>query len=438
MATRRRRFIRLGFQPCARCRGRLFAKFARQIELIRMAKGVQDFVGSRLEEARLARGLTQTSLAQMVERSSSTISSWESGRQVPEPDAIESLASKLNVRPSLFLRQSPPSEAMHFYRSNSTLTLGLRKKAEARLQWAKHLFSELEEWVDFPEPDFPRLGPVNYRLIDEAQIEECARDCRARWGLGTGPIADVIGTLETAGAIVVREELGGLKMDGVSAWCGLASRPFVLLAEDKASAVRSRFDAAHELGHLILHEGVDPGELSTSEYAELESQAHRFASAFLLPAESFMRDLNAIDLESFIILKRKWKVSVAAMIIRCFQMDVISEEYKSKLYKYMSARGWRRSEPLDDVLIPEVPQALSAAVKLVIEAEKYTRDGILEAVGLNAADAHHPLRRSASGRRRVRAGDDRGPVGDAGGAGRDRDGDGQGGRAQGLRPRRER
>jgi len=196
----------------------------------------------------------------------------------------------------------------------------------------------------------------------------------------------MISVMESSGCVVVKEELGGLKMDGVSTWSSEEERPYVFLADDKASAVRSRFDAAHEFGHLILHQNVTPEKLNKAEYAEMERQAHRFASAVLMPEDSFLRDIRYFDLDSFIALKAKWRVSIAAMIMRCAQLDVISEDHKKRLYMSISQRGWRKGEPLDDTMAGEAPTALSEAITLVIDNAKYSREGLLDLVGMEASD----------------------------------------------------
>ena len=350
-----------------------------------MARGALSFNGARLEEARLARGLTQTSLAQIVGRDSSTVSAWETGRQNPDWDAITRLSVALNVRASLF-EQSGTACADHFFRSNASITVGLQKKSKSRLRWAELLERYLCEWVDFAEVDFPALEMGTLGQIDDKAIEEAAAVCRSHWHLGQGPISDVVAVLENAGALVIREELGGVKMDGVSAWSVDCHRPVVLLSADKASAVRSRFDAAHELGHLVMHRGVKPADLNKAEYAEMERQAHRFASAFLLPAETFSRDVSRLELEYFVSLKRKWKVSIAGMIMRAFSLGAFGEEYKERLFKYLSARGWRKAEPLDDELQFEIPVALAEAVRLGIESKAFTREDICNGTGLEPSD----------------------------------------------------
>lgn len=350
-----------------------------------MARGAPGFIGTRLEEARLARGLTQTSLAQIVGRDSSTVSAWETGRQSPDWEAVNKLCTALNVRASLFEQRGVASES-HFFRSNASITVALQKKSKSRVRWAELLEQYLSQWIEFAQVDFPRLDMGRLDQIDDDAIEEAAAACRTHWQLGTGPISDVVAVLENAGALVVREELGGVKMDGVSAWSIDCRRPIILLAADKASAVRSRFDAAHELAHVVMHRLVDPAALNKAEYAEMERQAHRFASAFLLPPETFSRDVSRMELDHFVHLKRKWRVSIAGMVMRAHSLGMFGDEYKERLFKYLSARGWRKSEPLDDELAFEQPVALGEAIKLGIDHKIFSRQEIMDGTGLEAPD----------------------------------------------------
>ncbi|MCV6037432.1 hypothetical protein OFP00_30595, partial [Escherichia coli] len=91
----------------------------------------------------------------------------------------------------------------------------------------------------------------------------------------------------------------------------------------------------------------------------VERQALLFAGSLLMPAESFARDINKPTLETFLTLKPRWKVSIAAMIFRAHQLDIITDLQKSNLYKNLSAKGWRLREPYDDQVRSETPRLLS-------------------------------------------------------------------------------
>jgi hypothetical protein len=119
-------------------------------------------------------------------------------------------------------------------------------------------------------------------------------------------------------------------MDAFSAWH--AKRPIVFLIDHKGSTSRLRFGAAHELGHLVMHADVVAGS------PELERQANRFASAFLLPRETFLPECpRRLNWPHFYELKRRWKVSVAALVRRAYDLECISEaSYPSRLEAAMT------------------------------------------------------------------------------------------------------
>ncbi len=353
-----------------------------------MRNGTPGFRAERLVEARDSRGLTQVALADLINRTSSSISRWEGGAQSPEPEAVEALSRALNVPVAFFLRPLPDhGPAPMFFRSMASTTQTVRKRAEARLRWTQDISLSLQEWVDLPEVNVPRLDVTDHREIRDEDIESMANECRAAWELGAGPIADVLLVLENAGIVVVKEEVGTVKMDGLSNWSAADNRPYVLVARDKDTCVRSRMDAAHELGHLVLHHSLKPKTLNnSSDFKEIERQAFDFAGAFLMPAESFSTEIWSPSLNAFVALKERWKTSVGAMIMRCAKLDILSEEHQRRLWKYYSARGWRKSEPLDDELSPEHPRLLSRSVRLLVDEKVRSREALLSDFRLHGPD----------------------------------------------------
>nr|WP_277604802.1 ImmA/IrrE family metallo-endopeptidase [Fertoeibacter niger] len=193
--------------------------------------------------------------------------------------------------------------------------------------------------------------------------------------------------MENAGVVAVKEATGTVTMDGLSNWSDEDQRPYVLIAQDKDTCVRSRMDAAHELGHLVLHRHISSQELnSKSDFKEIERQAFLFASAFLMPSESFPSEVWSPSLNTFLALKERWRVSIAAMIMRCSKLDMIGDEYQQRLWKHYNSRGWRRDEPLDDVLVPEEPRLLNRSIRLVIDEGVVTHSDLLAQIALRGSD----------------------------------------------------
>ncbi len=353
-----------------------------------MRSGVPGFRPERLIEARAARGLTQVALADLSGRKSSNISRWEAGEQLPEVDALQAVAQGLNLPVSYFT--AAPVEhgaAPMFARSMAATSKGMRARVGSRLRWAQDVSLYLQQELDLPTPDVPTLDVRDFREIRDEDIERMAIACREKWGLGLGPISDVLLVLENAGIIVVKEQIDSGNMDGLSNWSAADGRPYVFLATDKQTCVRSRMDAAHELGHLVLHRGLTERTLyDAAAFKEIERQAFAFAGAFLLPAESFSAEVWSPSLPAFQALKSRWKVSIGAMIMRCANLGIIDDEGKQRLFKHYSAKGWRKEEPLDRDLEPERPRLLGRSIKLLCDEKIVTRFQLLDGLRLYAHD----------------------------------------------------
>ena len=353
-----------------------------------MRVGTSGFQAERLTQARDARGLTQTALGEITSRTSSSISRWENGAQLPEAEALDDLSKALNLPVSFFMNPIPDhGVAPLFFRSMAVTTQALRKRTQSRLRWAQDISVILQEWVDLPQVNVPRLDVTDHREIKDDDIEKIAIECRKVWELGMGPIVDVLLVLENAGIVVVKEEVGAVAMDGLSNWSSADNRAYILIAKDKDTCVRSRMDAAHELGHLVLHHSIKPDTLkSAADFKEIERQAFFFAGAFLMPAETFGAEIWSPSLNTFVALKERWKTSIAAMIMRCASLGIISEDYQRQMWKYYSSRGWRKNEPLDDSLIPENPRLIARSIRLLVEENVRSREQLLNDFRLNAAD----------------------------------------------------
>ncbi|MBG0575988.1 XRE family transcriptional regulator [Enterobacter ludwigii] len=351
-----------------------------------MSRGIAEFQPERLVQVLAARRLSQTQLATMVGVSPATISKWRSAQQAPEAEALQRLATVVNVAPEWFTRPLPAKMSKPLFRSNASAHAAARAMLEARMEWANEVVVRLEEYVDLPDICLPVRFFSNIDEISDSDIEDAALECRTKWGLGKNEIPDLALAAESNGIILIREETGIAQIEGLSAWSTEPERPFVLLSSDKDNAFRSRFDLAHEIGHLILHKNVG-NELDSERYKLKESQAHRFAGALLLPAETLAEQVRLpVTLDSLLLLKQRYGVSVAAIIMRLHALNLISDEDKLNLFKRRSARWGAKSEPGDDYRQPESPRLLKRTIDLLISSGLFTLDGITGFFGLSAMD----------------------------------------------------
>ena len=349
------------------------------------------FIGERLKEAREARGLTAVALADLIGVSKQAVSQYENDIQSPRPEVVDKITTILQLPLSYFKLSHEINIGTIFFRSMSTATKSARNRAERRYYWLRIIDLYLRKFVQFPKINFPKFDmPSDPKHISNKQIEEIAIEARRFWNIPDGePIKNTVSMLEQNGSVIARHELSADKLDAFSdiIQANRESTNYIILGADKNISVRSRFDAAHEYAHRILHHNIDKSYLNRKvEYKLIEEQAHRFAGAFLLPANAFAVDFYSANLDALLSLKPKWCVSIAMMIKRAEDLEFISSEQARWLWISLSKRGWKLKEPLDDEIEIEQPQLLRRAFELLIDEEIQTRQDILFNVPFKTTD----------------------------------------------------
>ncbi len=204
--------------------------------------------------------------------------------------------------------------------------------------------------------------------IHKSEIERISIMVREYLGLGLGPISNMVRVLETSGAVICTASEISSKVD---AFCNDDILPIVM-RNDSKSPVRCRFDLAHELGHLIMHKGITN---DVQENPLIEKQANHFASCFLLPRETFIAEFPTfskarVPWDLLLEMKLRWKVSIAALIMRAHDLELISDRARQKAFMHISHKGWRTCEPADKPDHPkyielEQPELINSAVNLI-------------------------------------------------------------------------
>jgi len=284
----------------------------------------------RVELVRLRLGLTKTGFAKALGVDRKTIQRFESGTHDLSPACVDKLV-EISKFPMKFFEkdkiQYPNARAVSF-RSLRSLTAMARNAALA----AGALAFELDDWIndrfELPQHSLPRLN--------NHTPEEAAQALRAYWGIGERPIGNMINMLESHGIRVFSLSEETRHLDAYSFWRN--EKPYVFLNTIKTPE-HSRFDAAHELGHLILHQHGGPNHRSAEE------EANAFASAFLIPPADLRAHLPVIHgLDDLIDGKKRWRVSTAALAYTLHKRGVISDWHYRGYCIELNKRG-RTSEP---------------------------------------------------------------------------------------------
>lgn len=344
----------------------------------------------RIREARIARGLSLSDLSEQLDLSKQVISKYELGTVKVPMDNLIKISNTLNFPIRFFykskdLEVEQSSQSVTFFRSLRNTSKRVKTSLEQQIKFMQEIYSFLQKYIDFPHVDIPEDISSDYKIgVDDNYIDDVAMKLREYWGLGNKPISNLSNLLLKKGFIISRVELKTQKADAFSKLIN-GGVPCVILGSDKNSAVRSRTDLAHELGHIILHSHIEETEFEKN-IKVIEKEADKFAGAFLLPSEEFAGDIYSVSLDSLIYLKEKWKVSLAAMIVRAHSLGIVSDEQYTSLFKQLNIRKWRVKEPLDDVLEFERPNIVKEAIELLIDNGILTIEDFLEEVCLNYND----------------------------------------------------
>lgn len=342
-----------------------------QIQNAKNAKPItRKLVSDRLRKARVAKSMTQADLADEVGITRQAISAFERGSKQPEGATLSSIANALGQPVSYFIGEAfePFGEfSVRNFRQFGPATNKRNDKCTVISEWVATTAAYLNESINFPEPNIPEiLPPKEGYFYNDQEIEDAADLTRKSWGLGFGPIDNLVRLLESKGVFVSNLHIIDDKVNAFSYWCG--DKPLIVTSANNTTAARRRFDLAHELGHLVLHQGVSEEDLSEPKTLKrIEQEANKFAGAFLLPKASYMNEVFSTRLDSFVELKKRWKVSVAAQVSRCDNLGIFTDLQVVNLRKQISFKKWRTKEPLDDKIAIEEPSVINKAVKMAID-----------------------------------------------------------------------
>lgn len=308
-----------------------------------------NFTPSRLVLARKRRGLTKKVLAELLLMSPRMIISYESGERTPPYETLEKIANILDFPINFFALPETDSIDTRFvsFRSFSRVPARSKDSSLAAGEIGIEFNTWLESKFNLPMCDIPDLRGEN--------PEAAAMIVRMVWGLGQSPIGNLIHLLESKGVRVFSLNEGCRELDAYCFW--QKETPFVFLNLEKSSE-RTRFDAAHELAHLVLHRHGEP------QGREVEYEADEFASAFLMPRDSVLAKVpRLITIEALIELKKYYKVSLAALNFRIHKLGVSSEWHYRQLCIQISKNGFHVKEP--DGISRESSQLLALVISLL-------------------------------------------------------------------------
>ena len=333
-------------------------------------------IGEALITLRLARGYTQEDIAGLLDVSQPTINRYEHDEREPDDHMLERIAEVLGVTPEFLrhagrLRGAMAVDAHMRRRASAKATVWRRQ--EARLnEYRMHVSALFEQVSLHAEQIIATFDPI------DTDPHDAARLARMQWRMPVGAVNNLTGWVESAGCVVIVEDFGTPRIDGLSQWIG--DHP-VMLLNARQPVDRLRWTLAHELGHLCLHSefvSTDP-----------EREANAFAAEFLMPAEVIRPQLRNLTTGQLADLKRQWGVSMQALVERAYQLKTITAEQRTALYKKFSRLGWRTREPISDELRAEQPK-LTTVIAEAMHNKGFSAEDVARVAGY-ASPQHNTM-----------------------------------------------
>ena len=319
--------------------------------------------GDMLRLARQRKGFPQTEAARRLGIDQSLLSRMENGVVEVRDDILLRAEAVYGVRRSFFYQTEPiygPPVSVHpMWRKKADVT---GRDVDAIVSEANIRVMHLRKFLEAADVatvnDLPRLD-----IDDFGDPERIAALVRAHWKVPRGPIRNLTVLVERAGVLVAHSPMAGAAVSGLT--FSVPGMPSLIILNSDQPADRMRFTLAHELGHLVMHRFPS---------ANMENEAHAFASAFLLPAEDIrpLLQTRRIDLPLLASLKPEWKVSMQAILMRAKSLGLLTRNQEEYLWKQISVMKWRTREPVELDFEIEMPSVIPNLVKIFREHLGYS------------------------------------------------------------------
>lgn len=315
-------------------------------------------IHDRIRRARVLRGLTLEALAQRLgDISKQGLSKFEKGESAPNSTRILQLAKALNVKPEYFFRKEAVDLAPLEFRKLAKMPKYRQQQVEEQMREHLERYVALELCFDPDEGMDARLAPRQLPLNSVDDAEQAAQQLRNQLSIGGDAVAHLTELLEEHGIKVAL-------LDGVNDFDGAcaatADEQHVLIALNRnRPGERIRFTAAHELGHWVMDFPPNMSE------AQIEHACHRFAGAFLYPADKVVADFGShkrarVFAAELLNAKRRYGVSMQVALRRLKDLHLLTDAGYSAACIDFSAKGWRTAEP--EPLLPEQPRRFESLV----------------------------------------------------------------------------
>ena len=296
-------------------------------------------IGVRLKLARRAAGLSLRGLADAIDGrvTAQAIGRYERNEAMPGSAVLIALAVALDASVDYLLGDPQLVLEDLAFRKNAFATRRSEAQVEAAVLARLERYLAIEDILGLSSLDWNKSRDVPYPVFrDLTDAERGADALRMHWGLGIDPVSNLVELLEEQGVKVFAvplDNIGGLA--AIARRSGRGDVPVVVVNQNDGGE-RQRFTIAHEVGHMVL---------AVSPRIDREKAAHRFAGAFVMPAEALWHEVGkrrkSVSIGELLELKRLFGVSVQALTCRCRDLGIFSQALYDRLFDAFKRAGWR-------------------------------------------------------------------------------------------------
>lgn len=298
--------------------------------------------GDRLRLARKQAGLSLDRLAEELGGivTKQAIGKYERGEMTPKSSVLMALADALGVTISFLLSDGDSSLRKPEFRKLASTSAKDRARVEAVVLDHAERYLAAEELLGLDTAIWtsPFGDPILLRELGDA--ERLADELRDKWDLGEDPIQNLTELLEEHGLKVFVIDLPN-KVSGLTCVAEREDGTHVpLIVVNRNHPIeRRRLTLAHELGHRL----VDP-----DSPVDVEKAMNVFAGALLVPRSHLLMKIGEgrqhVSVPEILNLKRLYRVSALALLMRFRQFDVLSDAQLKRAFMTY-AKTWRTKEP---------------------------------------------------------------------------------------------
>lgn len=314
--------------------------------------------------ARESRGLTQTALADKLGISTSKLNYVEQGNQTLQDEIVLKMSKLLKYPVDFFYQEGEAFLPMSLsYRKRDHVSAKLLNPLEANINLYRLHIETIAEKLKLNEVNIPALD-----LQKLGSIEQVAKQLRKFWTMPKGTVENFTELLEQNGIIVVSFDFGTERVDSRTIFT--KDKQPIIFVNKLHLADRQRFSLAYELGHLVMHTGVLP-----SHKRDISHEANMFAAGFLMPESEIKKDFSVKDGITIPLLgelKRKWKVSMIALLYRATDLGFLTDNQKRYLVQQFNQMKIRRREPPELDFPKEQPKLLRDLITKYKTAHKFS------------------------------------------------------------------